>query len=712
MSTAVEWKIGKRGDAPLGTFAELELDALRINFISQAQSKTTFIAPGTDTPVFDYGDNLVIYRQDADGLQGVFMGRVIMPRPTYSYSSEDVLYELADPWWYLDNIVYQQPWNVAEGEESEEDDPSIIADYRSRVIICQSAAGARISSAAAIRDVIEYAILCGADMRLVADSITTDVQPPWDEALDITCAEAIKRLLRWTPDAVAWFDFSDATQAPIFYCRPRHELTALTIAAAVPSADQAETIPTVKLLEATPRNDLLVPGVVIKYEQSGTWNGVPYEKIQKDAAGASLPDPSDPGYAAALQTLERTPGAMLATIELAGVTRTVISEDIETEDIPEDLSDADEWWAAKLPAYTLDNLVVTPVARSTEYPRELISGRVQDWMNKNAVQETIRATIEYTVGDDETEAEESVAIKIIATDAETRLYNNISATPGEPVPTGLAASIYAALSTLQYEGRATIEEEEISLTGARLYNKVNFSGLKTEYESMNAQIQLVSWDVTAGTTTIHFGPPAHLAIPELLSLLRANRSHHTAAGAAKRVSAETTDSASAVSGTGPVPKETPTIQNLRPAGVGLDLTKVAFGYIINPNKLDGEKNKVTVNAGEVDRIAVATDDFTITSTLYTYVRITLPEGGAPSGTLLSGASVPADTSEYKYLRLHKFTYSTPDAVLANIYRLGDITGVIAANTGVLPDGTADYQVPVWNDTTQLWAAGRVRAMSE
>jgi len=702
LSTAVQWKIGKSGETPLGTFAELGLSALRINFISQAQSKATFVSPGSVTPLFAYGDDLVIYREDADGLQGVFMGRVIAPRPAYSGQSEDMLYELADPWWWLDNIVYQQAWNVADGTGGDED-PTILPEYRSRVILCQDDEGNRITSGAVIQDVIGYAVLCGANMRLVAGSVSPDVKPPWDEALDITCAEAIKRMLRWTPDAVTWFDFSDATRAPVFYCRTRAELAATTIAAAVPADEQLSTRCTVSMLDIAPRNDLVVPGVIIKYEQRGTWNGVPYEIVTKDSVPVGTP----------VTTLERTPGVLLATIELAGFSRTIVSEDIETEDIPTDLSAeaAHEWWEAKLPSHTLDNLVVTASARASEYPRELVAGRVQDWMNKDAEEETIHATIEYTLGDDETPEKISVAIKIIVTDAETQVYNNISATTGEPIPVGLAASIYAALQTLQYEGRATITEEEISRGGPGVYNRINFSGLETAYETMNAQAQIITWDVDSGTTTLHFGPPAHLAPDELLALLRANRGRRVASGASKRISAKTSDGSGVVSQSGLIPKETPTIQNLRPTAAGLDLSKVAFGYEINPDNNAGEKNNVRINAGEVDRIGVATADFTISSTLYIYVRITFPEVGAASGTLLSGASVPADTSEYKYLRLHKFTYSDPAAVLSNIYRLGDITGVIAANTGGLPDGTADYQVPVWNDTTQLWAAGRVRAMS-
>lgn len=48
-------------------------------------------------------------------------------------------------------------------------------------------------------------------------TVSPNVDCPIDEVRDITCAEVIHKMLRWTPDAVTWFDYS--TSPPTFNCK-------------------------------------------------------------------------------------------------------------------------------------------------------------------------------------------------------------------------------------------------------------------------------------------------------------------------------------------------------------------------------------------------------------------------------------------------------------------------------------------------------------
>jgi hypothetical protein len=52
---------------------------------------------------------------------------------------------------------------------------------------------------------------------------------------------------------------------------------------------------------------------------------------------------------------------------------------------------------------------------------------------------------------------------------------------------------------------------------------VNVTGSVAAYATMKAMIQSVSYDVQRGYTTITVGPPGHLSIPDLVSLLKVGR---------------------------------------------------------------------------------------------------------------------------------------------------------------------------------------------
>jgi hypothetical protein len=103
----------------------------------------------------------------------------------------------------------------------------------------------------------------------------------------------------------------------------------------------------------------------------------------------------------------------------------------------------------------------------------------------------------------------------------TYTYLNVEEA-AEPLPSGLAAEIYAALSVLQYEG--TIKNTQIEVpSDIGLGKNLNLTGGATAWASMNAQIQGITEDVEAGETEIIIGPAKHLGGDDLLEQLRAAR---------------------------------------------------------------------------------------------------------------------------------------------------------------------------------------------
>lgn len=177
-----------------------------------------------------------------------FVGRVTGTPGTGEGGAEEIGYQLSGPWWYLEQLVYQQEWTLQGGQKT---------GLLGRLILGQAADGSRRDSGQIVTDVLQYAIDAGAPFQIGV------VEPhailPLEEVRDVTCAQVIRRVLRWHPDCVAWFDHGTAPM-PTFYCRQRANLPAVTF-----TVGQA---PLAAVRGVTARADLLTPAVVLHYETS------------------------------------------------------------------------------------------------------------------------------------------------------------------------------------------------------------------------------------------------------------------------------------------------------------------------------------------------------------------------------------------------------------------------------------------------------------
>jgi hypothetical protein len=228
-------------------------------------------------------------------------------------------------------------------------------------------------------------------------------------------------------------------------------------------------------------------------------------------------------------------GAVELTIDLQGASRNYLRQDMDCETYPEDLND-ETWWAGHLPwiaNFAAADLVIHNAARTSELPRYIIGGDVQDWMEDSTEDDAVTAKVSYTLRDANNQPvkvviDQPISVTLTATTASTRSYTRLSdMDSGESVPTGMAAALYTAWHHIYFEGSVTLIESEPTLA-VGFGNRLQLTGGRAEWASMNALVQQVSVDVDQGTTTISFGPPAMVEADSLLGIFRAARSRRYA----------------------------------------------------------------------------------------------------------------------------------------------------------------------------------------
>lgn len=99
----------------------------------------------------------------------------------------------------------------------------------------------------------------------------------------------------------------------------------------------------------------------------------------------------------------------------------------------------------------------------------------------------------------------------------------------ETIPLGLALYVYNIQNIPQYDGKHGIFERDPQsgmptvTDPCPLGVNLNLSGNQSEFLSMNAQVQTVSYDLMTGHTDITFGVAGHLGATDFIERLRVNR---------------------------------------------------------------------------------------------------------------------------------------------------------------------------------------------
>lgn len=495
----MNWTLVYRNEEKL--FKEWGLSKLKRTRFNQGVDRVSFLEEGKrieERPLFDPESKIIIKANEKIWFQGI-----LTKLPSLGYRiQESRQYVVSGPAWYLQNLVFEQEWNEVVGIKK--DIPITQTIRTGRVILGQNLKGEPIDSGTQIKEILEYAIAQGAPIQI--GEIGVNVFFPYDETKDISCAEAIQRLLRWTPDAALWFDYSTLPY-PTLHIQQLKSMSTQIIS--------LKENPILKTIKATPRYDLQCPSVVLKYEKTHLFNGQSFTTTQVDR------HPENGG--------KNQFKALVLTIELDGahtqtVKQAITSQRIEIED--------EDWWLRHLPSLnkkTLKTFTLKETSRLGSLPYELISGSIANWMQKKVEEDVIRATLSYET-DVESVINKQVAIKIYTTDAKTRTYERaLSSNFDEEVPKGLAQALYEALNQLMLEGEVTLEEEEISFI-VKIGDQVRVK----EMGEGRGIVQAIYEEIDKGQTYIKFGPAKHIGADDLVELLRVNRKRQSSRSAIRR----------------------------------------------------------------------------------------------------------------------------------------------------------------------------------
>jgi hypothetical protein len=501
---------------------------------------------------FSFGDTLELYKDREwksnawSGGTRVFKGKVASVPKEGTAENEAHSYSVLGPWKDLEDCVFQQYWNIwDEGESKLIPKPcshlflgwwwnQAEEKYERHSTAQVAATAGDLSNPSAGLSAIKWAIHCGASLQL--GTWEPDIDFLFCEVRDQTCAEIIKRMLRYHPSAVVWFDYS--TDEPTIHCVDRASLTALTC----PFGEKP-----IQSVQVVKRSDIAVPCVSINYQRTSEADGVRYVTLLNDKWPTS-------STGTELRTLTET-------VDLLGWQTESVNAKVVVR--PYSLTSS-AWWGKHLrwaiddrtTGYTIDTSTVqlkkldkygaetSTDLNQTTFPSELVDGQLAGWMGVKSAGAVAKAVVAVTTTDEagNTSVERKlVSVRFTATDAVEKVYSTLTSVTGAEDPPGwsgtawtdserLSKCLYDALNSPHFEGRVVIVENEPfdwletqSITGAGMGCAVNISGAETDWATMRGIVQQVDISMDSGTTAMTFGPPKHLGIADIVEWLRENR---------------------------------------------------------------------------------------------------------------------------------------------------------------------------------------------
>ena len=395
--------------------------------------------------------------------------------------TEDVT--VAGPWDALSRIVYRQEWSWGDNRFTS-----------SKVVLGQKADGTLMSVREQLQEIVAYAASHsgGAAAAGNIDTSLASKYLPLDEVRDMTCADAIRRMLRFFPNYAVYFDYSGGVAA---------------LCVAKPGADQ--TLDGVEILERVRQYDA---------------NPVTCVAISVDPVTRIVNGGEEAGYEQVYPAGGDTdsPGCLHVTVPLSPGSAGASYESFKsvTEAIPDDLYSV-TWWKEKHPRLanvTANAINITDAARSdsgetTVYPRIAKSTRGEieaAGLHCRVTRFTCKCSIE--TADDE-EEEIQLSMDFLTTDAETKTYTYQTGSwsvEGETLPDGLAKAVY------EQHARALASEQLTVRTGGVL-------PFRTGWSLDGLVLQEMSVDLDMRTARLSFGPPPCLGVEDMRNLLNGFR---------------------------------------------------------------------------------------------------------------------------------------------------------------------------------------------
>jgi len=427
------------------------------------------------------------------------------------------------PWARLARLVFQQQWGVADAESS-------VLFSSPRVVLNQSPLGAAVDMADALREICQFAAQkCGfsySSANVAAEPLCL----PFDETRDITCADAIRRELRFFPRKIVRFDYSSGT--PAIHIDEPDTASDASYVASVPKSSRRYDY------NAHPVTcvDIYTSDVDITFddETGEATNALQHRQFY----------PEDSSLLSGLDCLH-------FYIPLAHGTSSTSFEklEVETEQIGvvNGVANEKEWWRTKHPRLhdvansqlTISDFGYSPPDFTPRRITNCTVGALRKFgLKAELVRFHCKAKIETA---DDVEDEIYLTMDFVVTNASTKTYTQqtgSSSTASESLPEGLAQALYE-----QRAGSLVNEWMDI-----RLGDELPALGDACD----GLVLQEIDVDCADVTARLHFGQPEHVSPEDMRSLLNGFRQRGFASNAPQRTGEPDEDDAAPDNGIQPV----------------------------------------------------------------------------------------------------------------------------------------------------------------
>lgn len=251
MGWEIKGESGKTLNATLRSFPALNIERWNLKLATLADDVFTWTAATTDasgsgTIIPDAGQVVELY---LDGVRK-FRGHVGSP----SVGLKSVAVTVLGPWWWMSRIDLSSAVTDSTGA---------VSDRSTYVFPTQSLQ-------TSLRALIDRAIAMG--VPITRGSVAAAFSVPKISLANMSFASALAELMRWLPDAVAYFDYADAL--PELRIARRDDMAVFTLALGSANIDMDGGF------ELAPRQDLEVKRVQLKYVQRVATTGKPFWKNQ------------------------------------------------------------------------------------------------------------------------------------------------------------------------------------------------------------------------------------------------------------------------------------------------------------------------------------------------------------------------------------------------------------------------------------------------
>ena len=486
----------------------------------------TLVAQALPAGLLQSGDAVIVQYNGSGSFVTVFSGEVDRIVDRHGRGTERVQdVTVVGPWSKLNRLVFRQSWSVAGAGTN----GAALTISSSRVILNQAADGSSQTMKAQLDEILNYAC---SKCEITKGTVSALAQVlPADEARDITCADAIRRELRFFPKRIVRFDYVSGPSIEIV------DTSSESVAAYVASVPKTERVyeynahPVSCVDVAVDTTDIIVGGSSMSAHQVYPTNG----------------DPDD------LDCLHVT-----VPLERGSASTTTESFESVTEDIPSNIATNAEWWGQKHPrlARAVENGDTIYITNGTRSPSNFqrIAKSTKGEIEAAGLQcEVSRFTCDCKiVSDDDEEENIKLTMDFLTTNATGTAQNpktytwqtGSSYVAGETLPANLARALFEQRSQSLLSERMTIRLADV-------FPKI---GDKDVVDGETVFLQSFDVDCYDLTAQLSFGQPEHLSAEDMKSLLNGfrQRGYATTAKLRKNKADEDADEDSAPGGIPPI----------------------------------------------------------------------------------------------------------------------------------------------------------------